>query len=454
MADLERWIAVAADAAFGPVTIALILGTGLYLTIGLRFQTILRIPEALRLLLHPRSRGQARGGGEISPFSALMTALSATVGVGNIAGVATAITLGGPGAIFWMWMTALVGMATKYSETFLAVEFRDVTPHGNYLGGPMYYISRGLGSKWTWLGAAFAIFASLAALGIGNSVQSNTIGDALMASFGIPLWITAVTLGVMTFAVVIGGVKRIAAVSSRLVPSMILLYIAGAVVILFIRIGDVPDAFVAIFDGAFNGTAATGGFLGAAVAQALQFGIARGIFSNEAGLGSAAIAHATAQNDDSVRQGAIGMLGTFIDTLVVNTMTALVIITSGVWIGGENGAPLTAQAFESVLPGIGGLVVTLGITVFAFTTILGWGLYGERCAAYLFGERILVPYRYLWCLVVPFGALAKVEIAWMLADIMNALMIAPNLIGLLLLSPFIFKTARVRLARGQKLLQD
>ncbi|MDX2224585.1 MAG: sodium:alanine symporter family protein [Rhodospirillaceae bacterium] len=454
MNDIEATIFKLSGAAFGPLTIALILGTGLYLTVGLRFQSILRIPEALRLLLHPRSRGAARGGGEISPFGALMTALSATVGVGNIAGVATAIAMGGPGAVFWMWMTALVGMATKYSETFLAVEYRQVTPNGNYLGGPMYYIKYGLGGRWTWLGTAFAIFASVAALGVGNSVQSNTIADALAAEFGVPLWVSAVLIGILTFAVVIGGLKRIAAVSEKLVPAMIVFYIAAALIILVMNAAAIPGALAMIFTDAFTGTAAVGGFTGAAVAQAIQFGVARGIFSNEAGLGSAAIAHATARNDDSVRQGAIGMLGTCIDTLFVNTMTALVIITSGVWMAGDTGAPLTAAAFDAGLPGAGSFIVTIGIVLFAFTTILGWGLYGERCAAYLFGERVLVPYRYLWCLIAPFGALAKVEIAWALADIMNALMAAPNLIALLVLSPVIFKAARARLGQGQPLLKD
>jgi AGCS family alanine or glycine:cation symporter len=454
MEAIEPTVAAIADAAFGPVTIALILGTGLYLTIGLKFQSIRRIPEALQLLFHPRSRGAAKGGGEISPFGALMTALSATVGVGNIAGVATAVHFGGPGAIFWMWMTALVGMATKYAETFLAVEYRQVTPSGVYLGGPMYYIRYGLGEKWKWMGGAFAVFASVAALGIGNMVQSNTIADALEADLGIANWITAIVLGVTTFAVVIGGLKRIASVSEKLVPAMIVMYLAAAILILVMNFTEIPGAFGTIFSSAFTGTAATGGFIGAGVAEAIRFGVARGIFSNEAGLGSAAIAHATARNDDSVRQGALGMLGTFIDTLIVNTFTGLVVVITGVWLSGENGAPLTALAFETELPGFGSKIVTIAITLFAFTTVLGWGLYGERSAAYLFGERILKPYRYAWCIVVPFGALVKVNIVWLLADIMNALMAVPNLIALLLLSPVIFRAANARLGQGQKLLRD
>ena len=448
----EALLTAVSDFLWGPVTMILILGTGLYLSIGLRGMSIRRIPEALRLMVSPAARGEAKGDGEISPFAALMTALSATVGVGNIAGVATAIHLGGPGALFWMWMTALVGMATKYAETMLAVTYREVSPRGHYLGGPMYYIKHGLGPQWAWLGTLFAIFAATAAFGVGNIVQTNSIADALTAEFNVPSWATAVALTVLVFAVIIGGIRRIATLSSTLIPLMTVLYFIGGVFLLAVNAADVPVAIELIFTSAFSGTAATGGFAGAAVATAIRFGVARGIFSNEAGLGTAAIAQAAARSDDPVRNGAIGMLGTLIDTLVVNSMTGIAIVTTGVWMSGETGAPLTAMAYNAALPGIGGAVVSISLIFFAFTTILGWSLYGERCAAYLFGDRAIVPYRYLWAIVVPVGALAKLEVVWIFADIMNALMAVPNLLALLLLSPIVFKITRDRLGGGQPLI--
>ena len=448
---LEAILTVVSDFLWGPLTMILILGTGLYLSIGLRGISILRIPESLRLMVSPAARDKAKGGGEISPFAALMTALSATVGVGNIAGVATAIHLGGPGALFWMWMTALVGMATKYAETMLAVTYREVSPRGHYLGGPMYYIKHGLGPKWAWLGTLFAVFAATAAFGVGNIVQTNSIADALGAEFGVPFWVTAVILMILVFTVVIGGIKRIATISSTLIPLMVLLYFLGGIFLLIVNADEVPAAIDLIFTSAFSGTAATGGFAGAAIAAAIRFGVARGIFSNEAGLGTAAIAQAAARSDDPVRNGAIGMLGTFIDSLVVNSMTGIAIITTGVWMSGETGAPLTAMAYNHALPGIGGAIVSISLVFFAFTTILGWGFYGERSAAYLFGDRAIVPYRYLWTIIVPVGALSKLEIVWILADIMNALMAIPNLTALLLLSPIVFKITKERLGGGQKL---
>ena len=451
MVNAVETLRAVSDLAWGPVMMALILGTGLYLSIGLHAMPILRMPEALRLLLNPAIHKKATGAGEVSPFGALMAALSATVGVGNIAGVATAIHMGGPGAMFWMWMTALVGMATKYSETLLAVLYRKEAG-GHYLGGPMYYISIGLGPKWRWLGMLFAIFASIAALGAGSSVQANSVADALQSQFNVPHWITAIVLMVATFAVVIGGLKRIAATSELLVPTMIGLFLVSGLVVLAYRITDLPDAFELIVTSAFTGHAAVGGFAGGTMALAMRFGIARGIFSNEAGLGSAAILHATARSDDPVRIGAIGMMGTFIDTLVVNSITGLVIVTTGVWTLGKTGAPLTAQGYESVLPGLGGIIVSISLVLFAFTTIIAWCVYGERSAAYLFGEKCIVPYRYLWCLVVPVGALVQLDVAWLVADITNALMAAPNLIALLLLSPVIFDVTRKRLAGGQALL--
>lgn len=449
---LESILTAVSDFLWGPFTMILILGTGLYLSIGLRGISLSRIPEALKLMISPASRGGAKGDGEISPFAALMTALSATVGVGNIAGVATAIHLGGPGALFWMWMTAFVGMATKYAETMLAVTYREVSPRGHYLGGPMYYIKHGLGAKWAWLGTLFAIFAATAAFGVGNLVQTNSIADALIGEFNTPNWAVAVTLTVLVFAVIIGGIKRIAVLSSTLIPFMIVLYFVGGIFLLTTHASAVPGAIELIFTSAFSGTAATGGFAGAAVAAAIRFGVARGIFSNEAGLGTAAIAQAAARSDDPVRNGAIGMLGTFIDSLVVNSMTGIAIVATGVWASGKTGAQLTALAYNDALPGIGGIIVSVSLVFFAFTTILGWSLYGERCAAYLFGDRAIIPYRYLWIAVIPVGAVIKLDIVWIIADIMNALMAIPNLIALLLLSPVVFKITRDRLGRGQPLM--
>ena len=429
-----------------------LLGIGLLLTIGLKGITLRRIPEALGVLFSKDSGEKAPGDGEISPFKALMTALSATVGTGNIAGVATAIFLGGPGAIFWMWMTALVGMATKYGEAVMAVHFREIDEDGRYVGGPMYYIKNGLGPKWTWLGTAFALLAIAAGLGAGNTVQANSIADVVESNLGIPMWMTAFAVLTLTAMVLIGGIQRIAQVAGKLVPIMVVFYVGASLVILVINVAEIPDALAMIVSDAFTGTAATGGFAGAAVMAAIRFGVARGIFSNEAGLGSAPIAHAAAKTNDPVRQGAIGMLGTFIDTLFICTITALVIITTGVWTSGENGATLTSMAFEQVLP-YGNFIVVISLMVFAFTTILGWSYYGERCAEYLFGPKAILPFRVMWCAAIPVGALTGLEAIWLMADIMNALMAVPNLLALALLSPIIFKITSDRLSGGRKLVE-
>jgi AGCS family alanine or glycine:cation symporter len=429
-----------------------LLGIGLYLTVGLKGMSIRRLPEALGVLFSKDAGDYAAGDGEISPFKALMTALSATVGTGNIAGVATAIFLGGPGAIFWMWMTALVGMATKYGEAVMAVHFREIDEDGRYVGGPMYYIKNGLGPKWTWLGTAFALLAICAGLGAGNTVQANSISDVLESNLGIPMWITAFVVLTLTAMVLIGGIQRIAQVAGKLVPIMVVFYISASLIILAMNVAEIPAALAMIVSDAFTGTAATGGFAGAAVMAAIRFGVARGIFSNEAGLGSAPIAHAAAKTNDPVRQGAIGMLGTFIDTIVVCTMTALVIIVTGAWMSGENGATMTTIAFSNALP-YGNYIVVLALMVFAFTTILGWSYYGERCAEYLFGPKAITPFRVLWCAVIPVGALTSLEAIWLMADIMNALMAVPNLLALLLLSPIIFKITSDRLSGGRKLVE-
>lgn len=429
-----------------------LLGIGLYLTIGLKGMSIRRLPEALGVLFSKDAGDKAEGDGEISPFKALMTALSATVGTGNIAGVATAIFLGGPGAIFWMWMTAFVGMATKYGEAVMAVHFREIDEDGRYVGGPMYYIKNGLGPKWAWLGTTFALLAITAGLGAGNTVQANSISDVVESNLGVPMWITAFVVLTLTAMVLIGGIQRIAQVAGRLVPIMVVFYISASVIILAMNIGEIPAALTMIVTDAFTGTAATGGFAGAAVMAAIRFGVARGIFSNEAGLGSAPIAHAAARTNDPVRQGAIGMLGTFIDTIIVCTMTALVIIVTGAWTSGENGATMTALAFDTALP-YGNYIVVFALMVFAFTTILGWSYYGERCAEYLFGPKAITPFRVLWCAAIPVGALTGLEVIWLMADIMNALMAVPNLLALVLLSPIIFKVTSDRLSGGRKLVE-
>ncbi|ANB35642.1 AGCS family alanine or glycine:cation symporter [Rhodovulum sulfidophilum] len=425
---------------WGAPVLVLLLGTGLYLCIGLRFLPQRKLGYGIRMMLEGRKKGEGHEG-EITPFQALTTALSATIGTGNIAGVATAIFLGGPGAVFWMWLTALVGMATKYAEAVLAVHYREVDAKGRYVGGPMYYIKNGLGPRFAWLAWMFAFFATIAAFGIGNTVQANSVADAVETTFGVPhLW-TGIALAALTFVVIVGGVKRIGAVAEWLVPLMAVLYIIGALTILALNFQQVPGAIALIFDSAFNGAAATGGFAGAAVMAAIRFGVARGIFSNEAGLGSAPIAHAAALTDDPVRQGNVAMLGTFIDTILVCSMTALVIITTGVWSSGETGAALSALAFNTGLPG-GDLIVSFGLIVFAFTTILGWSYYGERAAEYLFGPKVILPFRLLWVAGILIGAVANLGVIWIVADIMNALMAIPNLIALIALSGTVFAVSR------------
>jgi len=420
--------------------LVLLLGTGLYVTVGLFFLPQRKLVYGFRLMLGGRKVEEGHEG-EITPFQALTTALSATIGTGNIAGVATAIFLGGPGAVFWMWLTALVGMATKYAEAVLAVRYRETDVNGRYVGGPMYYIRNGLGRGWGWLGWVFAFFATIAAFGIGNTVQANSVAQALDSTFGVPVIATGLVLAALTFMVIIGGVKRIGRVAEHLVPLMAVLYVIGAAIILVANYADVPAALALIFSDAFTGTAAAGGFAGAGIAAAIQFGVARGVFSNEAGLGSAPIAHAAAKTNDPVRQGCVAMLGTFIDTIIVCTMTALVILTTGVWTSGKTGAELSAVAFNTGLPG-GDWIVTIGLMVFAFTTILGWSYYGERAAQFIFGPKVILPFRILWVLAVIVGAVGQLGLIWTVADIMNALMAIPNLIAIVALSGTVFAISR------------
>jgi AGCS family alanine or glycine:cation symporter len=424
--------------AWGPVMLVLLLGTGLYLSIGLHFMTLRKIPAALRYLLQGR---QGRGEGDISPFSALMTSLSATIGTGNIAGVATAVALGGPGALFWMWMTALVGMATKYAEAVCAVHFREQDANGNYSGGPMYYIRNGLHKRWHFLAFAFALFGSLAGFGLANTVQSNSVSQVLDSAFAVPPLVTGLVLMVLVGAVVLGGLKRIARVASWLVPIMALAYILMSLLVILANLEAVPAAVVTIVQSAFTGSAAAGGFAGASIWAALRFGVARGIFSNEAGLGSAPIAHAAARTNEPVQQGMIAMLGTFIDTLVVCTMTGLVIVIMDVLPSGESGANLTSMAFAQAFPG-GQYIVSLGLCLFAFTTMIGWSFYGERCIVFLLGVKAILPFRIAWVIVIPVGTVVELNLVWLIADTLNAFMAVPNLIALILLGPLVFRLSR------------
>ena len=422
---------------WGKPMLIMIFGTGLFLMIGLKFMPILNLFQGFKMLW--LGRGETKGEGEISPFNALMTSLSATIGTGNITGVATAIFIGGPGALFWMWITAFIGMATKYAEAVCAVHYREVNEDGHYIGGPMYYIKNGLGKKWLWLAFLFALFGVLASFGIGNTVQANSVANALETQFNIPTWVTAIVLLILTAMVVLGGIKRIALVASKLVPFMAIAYVSAGLVVLGAHFSQIPEAFSLIIDSAFNPVAATGGFVGSTIMLAVQMGVARGIFSNEAGLGSAPIAHAAAKTNNPVRQGMIAMLGTFIDTIIVCSITGLAIVLTGVWTSGVKGTALTIAAFEQTMPEMGGIIVSLAQATFAFTTILGWSIYGERCAEYLFGIRSIIIFRILWILAIPIGAMGNLTFIWLLADTLNALMALPNLIALLLLSPVIFK---------------
>jgi AGCS family alanine or glycine:cation symporter len=429
---------------WGPWMMVLVIGTGLWLTIGSGFIQFRKFGLAIRLMLQSAAHKDKEelGPGEITPFQALMTALSATVGNGNIAGVATAIALGGVGAPVWMWLTGLVGMATKYAEAYLGVKYRQTLPDGSLAGGPMYFLEHGLKAKWlAWL---FALFGAITALVIGNMVQGNSAALVLKTQLGIPLIVSGVVLAVLTYLVIIGGVKRIGHVAEFLVPVMCAIYLLGGVVLILLRIDDLPEAVALIFRSAFTGQAAAGGFAGAGIAQAIRFGVARGIFSNEAGLGTASIAHGAAMTRDPARQGTIAMLGVFIDTFLVNSVTTLSIVLTGVWTTGLTSTALTAKGFSTVLGPLGGWIVAFGSVTFAYSTLLAWSYYGLKCTDYLLGVRSSLPYRWAWCLLIVVGALfsgdvAGIKFVWNLADTMNGAMAIPNLVGLLGLSLLIFK---------------
>ena len=433
---------------WGPILLALLLGTGIYLTLGLKGMTIRKIPYAFRQLLKGR---KGSGEGEVTPFNALMTSLSSTVGTGNIAGVATAISLGGPGALFWMWLTALVGMATKYAEAVLAVNYRETDERGKKVGGPMYYIKNGLGDNWKFLGILFAIFGSIAGFGLANTVQSHEVSKVLAQNYSIPTHYSGIIMAVLVGMVLLGGIKRIGAVAGKLVPLMTIVYVISTVFILASYYEAIPSAIALIMDSAFNGMAATGGFAGAAMIAGLRAGVARGIFSNESGLGSAPIAHAAAETNSPVRQGTIAMLGTFIDTIIICTMTGLILVASGAWNGDLVGANMTRSVFTSTLP-FGDTIFTLSLVLFAFTTMLGWSYYGERCAEFLFGPKVITPYRILWVVGIYVGTQMQGGIVWKLADILNGMMAFPNLIAVLFLSPVVFKLTREYFAEEENMI--
>lgn len=425
---------------WGPYMLILLVGTGVYLTLRTNFMSIAKLGYILKNTLFKMFTKEGKGEGEITAFQAVATALAATVGTGNIAGVATAIALGGPGAVFWMWLSAIFGMTTKFGEVVLSINYREKTPDGRFVGGPMYYIEKGL--KMKWLAYVFAVFGALAAFGIGNMVQSNSVAASLEVSFGVNKIVTGIVLAALSAIVIIGGIKRIGQVTERLVPFMAAFYILGALFIIITNISHLGEAFGLIFGSAFTGSAAVGGFAGSTMKIAMTRGIARGVFSNEAGLGSAPIAHAAATTNHPVRQGLWGVFEVFVDTIIICSLTALSIIMSGVWSSGATGSELTTMAFNEGLPGPGGYIVSIGILLFAFSTILGWAYYGERCAEYLFGPKVNMIYRILWIPFIVIGAIGGLNALWDLADTLNGLMAIPNLIGVLGLSGVVIKLTK------------
>lgn len=413
---------------WGPPLLMLLVGTGIWLTVRLGVLQVVRLPRALTLIFTSKNDGS----GDVNSFQSLMTALAATVGTGNIVGVATALKAGGPGALFWMWLAAFFGMATKYAEGLLAVKYRSVDKNGNIAGGPMYYIEKGLGEKYRPLAVLFALFGVLCAyFGIGTFAQVNSIVEITQLAAGIPVEYTGIVLTVLVAAITLGGLKSIARVAGKLVPTMALLYLIITAGILIFNIDALPAAIASVIESAFTPTAATGGFLGATAMMALRNGVARGVFSNESGLGSAPIVAAAAKTKWPAEQGLISMTGTFIDTIIICTLTGLSLIVTGAWSGEFNGAAMTQQAFVSVYGNLGSLLLMIGLSLFAFTTILGWNYYGERCTEYLLGVKAILPYRLIFIGLIACGPFLKLEAIWVLADIVNGLMAIPNLIALL-----------------------
>ena len=425
---------------WGPPLLVLLVGTGILLTFRLKLLQVFKLPQALGLIFSAKNDGS----GDVNSFKALCTALAATVGTGNIVGVATAIKAGGPGALFWMWMAAFFGMATKYSECLLAVKYRTVDANGNISGGPMYYIENGLGKKYKPLAVMFAVFGVLCAyFGIGTFAQVNSIVEITQISAGIPVVYTGIALTVVVAAVTIGGLKSIATVAAKVVPAMALLYFLTTVGIMIVFADQVPAAIATVLNSAFTPTAAQGGFLGATVMLAMRSGVARGVFSNESGLGSAPIVAAAAKTKWAAEQGLVSMTGTFIDTIIICTLTGLSLVVSGVWCGPLNGAAMTESAFTMAFPAFGSILLLVGLVLFAFTTILGWNYYGERCVEYLMGVKAILPYRIIFICLIACGPFLKLEEIWVLADIVNGLMAIPNLIALIALSGVVVAETKV-----------
>lgn len=444
MDTLHNLINTISGFVWGTPLIILLVGSGLYLTIRLKFIQLRGLKHSLELIKGKYKSPDDQG--QITPFQALCAALSGTIGTGNIAGVATAIASGGPGAVFWMWMTALVGMGLKYASCLLAIKYREIYPDGSIRGGPMYYIEHGLGEKFKPLAMFFAFCTALATLGMGNMVQSNSVADAIRSIIifqdGNQEFLLRLAIGLLlaflTALVVLGGIKRIGQVASLLVPIMTIAYVGGALVILFSNPGKIFPALQLIIRHAFTPTAAAGGFLGSTVLLTIRMGVARGIFSNESGLGTAPMIHAAARTHEPVHEGLVAMIGPFVDTIIICTMTALVIIASGLWKSGLNGAPLTAGAFEHFLSGTGHFIVSLGLCLFAYSTLVSWYYYGEKGVEYLLGHRLIKPYKWIYIAVIPLGAVAKLKMVWGFSDIANGMMAVPNLIALLSLSNLVY----------------
>jgi AGCS family alanine or glycine:cation symporter len=437
MKSLNNFFSDLSGIVWGPFLLILLVGTGVLLTVRLRGIQFRLLFYALRLAFSAERSGK----GDISHFKSLMISLSATIGVGNIAGVGTAVALGGPGAIVWMWITALFGMATKYAEGFLAVRYREINEKGEISGGPMYYLQNGVGKKW--LGMSFALFGALAAFGIGNMVQANTTADAIKEVMGIGEFKVGVVLAILTGLVILGGIQRIADVVSYFVPLMVFLYFFGALYIIVTNLSMVPSGLALLLENSLSSTAASAGFAGATLAQTVRYGVARGLFSNESGLGSAPIVAAAAKTNHPAKQALVSMSGTFLDTIIVCSLTALVIATTGVWDSGKSGVELTIQAFSAGMPGDWGRwVVMSGIVTFAFSTLLGWGYYGEKCFEYIAGLKFIIVYRWVWVVFAFTGAVVKLDLVWNFSDVMNGLMAIPNLIGLVWLSGLIARETK------------
>jgi len=448
MTDLiTRWNSAVNGVVWGPPMLGLLIGTGLLLTVLTGAVQFRRLGTALKEVLGKLTQ-RGSGAGSVTPFQAVATALASTVGVGNIAGVATAIYLGGPGALFWLWISGLVGMATKFSEIVIALYYREPDASGTMRGGAMYTLKKGLGLPW--LGAVFALLTAIAAFGIGNMVQANSVAESLKASFHLSPAIVGVVLVAVTGIVILGGITRIADVTQILVPFMAVFYLAGGLVIVIMRAGELPHALQLVFEGAFSGTAAVGGFAGSTIMLAMRFGVARGLFSNEAGLGSAPMVHAAAITDHPVRQGMYGIFEVFVDTILICTITGLVIMVTGAWDSGATGAALSAKAFEIGLPGTwGDLIVTTGLVLFAFSTIIGWSYYGETGIVYLLGARSALPYRLVWLVFIYLGATGSLHLVWDVADTLNGLMALPNLFSVLMSIPILLRLQKEFFAGGR-----